>query len=318
MSKAQTITCLHAPSIARANSASWPKAFSKKAEATAKESDQKLEKDEPVMRLLTEAINHVSLCAAVGRHSRDHGQPSSSEMQRRRIFVMPEASRQRLEQAQSNPYDPEEQLSSGLLNPWSFLRYNEQTFRESWIRKPAAIFYESWSTDTRKAKCCITGICGDANQVVAGQIVPRTSWRFDPCWFDSDHIRKLNGIRNILIMSKGIKKAFDEQCVCFLCVEDKPGTFKLRIWDQEVLNEPIFPGSKLTIGAFQGTLFSFHEKSIPFTRFLSWHAQCSYKAAIVQKWITRETEPPEEYGSPLKNDIIFCSSLESDTEEESE
>jgi hypothetical protein len=112
-------------------------------------------------------------------------------------------------------------------------------------------------------------------------------------------------MRNLILLCNNIEQAFDNQKLCFLAIDDRPGCFRLKIWSEQTKRDPLFDGSKQTIGDFDRQLMRFEEGKLPYTRVMSLHAQKSYEHAISQGWIDEGVPRPTEYGTPLKQDTIY-------------
>lgn len=92
----------------------------------------------------------------------------------------------------------------------------------------------------------------------------------------------IENIRNSILLCKGIEEAFDRKYISFV-PSDKPfsrNRYKLHIWADSVRTEPIFEGSSLTIGSFDGAALDLTvgiTAHNPFKRAMSYQAFRAFK-----------------------------------------
>jgi hypothetical protein len=93
---------------------------------------------------------------------------------------------------------------------------------------------------------------------------------------------ELESIRNTVLLCKGIKEAFDRKFLSFVPA-DSPfaaDRYKLYIWVDGIKPKPIFPGSAINIGAYEGAplnLTIVGSTHNPFHRALSYQAYRAFK-----------------------------------------
>lgn len=129
------------------------------------------------------------------------------------------------------------------------------------------------------ATCCVTGKKGDHNQVTAAHLLPRSAPPRFLEKLDMDLKRGFDSFRNVILLAKNIKEAFDAQCLCFVS-EENTGEFELKILDEKVGDEPIWNGSTIKIKTFSGKTMKYADKNRPYSRVLSYHERTSYIKAI--------------------------------------
>jgi hypothetical protein len=124
----------------------------------------------------------------------------------------------------------------------------DDNLRRSFAVKPrCAVTTKSVSGDKiTLAKCCATGVQGDNKVVIVAHLLPlRTS---DFMLKKLELANGVNDFHNVILLTKGIEAAFDDQRVCFI---KQDGSFVLQILDPSARIEPIYPGSDCTIGEFE-------------------------------------------------------------------
>lgn len=174
-----------------------------------------------------------------------------------------------------------------------------------------------------KTKCMVTGQWGNGEQVVGAHIIPRSVNTVEVnrvLGYTSDDI---NHARNGLLLAKGIEEAFDRMQISFIKTNPLHDKLYMKIWDESVLDNPIWKGSKLTIRNFQNNPLSLGRHN-PFKRGLSYHAyRCFLYYASDDKLIENQCI----YGSPgnyqFKNDLQLMKeevyhAIEADNEEDNE
>jgi hypothetical protein len=225
-------------------------------------------------------------------------------------------------------------ISPTHKNPWMLVyqAMKAKTPRKIDTRCKAIKHYNGGNTAKGQrrgfgAECCVTGCHGFDREVDAAHILPHGSPEY---WLNNFGIQDLDNLRNVVLLCKNIETAFDKLQLCFLQVNEKPGTYKLKVWDKEGLEGTILytprnrnridgsvtledgtesvaddKSSKL-ITTYDGHEFCFPEGKHPFSKLLSYHAQESYKMALDKKWIPLSEECPKKYGSPFDDIIITC------------
>jgi HNH endonuclease len=161
-------------------------------------------------------------------------------------------------------------------NPWDFRPDN--------LREMAAKHYgfcEKREDGAVIAKFYLTGIQGGRESVTAAHLLPRTSPTIQ---LEELDVHDIDDMRNILLLCKNIKKAFDELKHCFIFYDDTPEywTIKLKIWHENTKHKLLYdetnetPKCSATIGSFDRELMTFAKDKSPYNKVLSKHAQDSY------------------------------------------
>jgi hypothetical protein len=166
------------------------------------------------------------------------------------------------------------------------------------MRIPVAKYHHLRSFFSKaKVQCMITKKWGDAKKVVVVNTRSRISFAGDvsekllmkPPGYETD-------IRNFLLLSEGIKQAFEHGRLTFVSVKDK-WCFRMKVLDSTVMNEPIYKGSNLNIGHYDGYKMIFKEEKMPFPRALSFHAEISLRHAKKMKWIHEDEQNSDDESS---------------------
>lgn len=169
-------------------------------------------------------------------------------------------------------------------------------------------------------QCMVTGNWSNrSGDIVASRILPKTTPK---SVLKSLGLKRkdINDPRNMLLMSRNIKRYFDTSRLTFIMceneyknVEDAGLCFQLKVWDQHIRGKRLYPGSTMTIGDFEGKPFRFFsDDRLPFVRALSYHAQRTYERALKRLDIYADTEPrPLEFGCPLRD----CETISYDEDE---
>ncbi|CAB9515593.1 expressed unknown protein [Seminavis robusta] len=164
------------------------------------------------------------------------------------------------------------------------------------------------------ARCCVTQVVGDEDQVLMTHLIPRGSRTPILEFLGINNLPNgIDNFGNLILLVKNIKLAYDAQRLCFVMnsAEEDPASIVLKILDPLLEKEPIYDGATATIGMFDGSPLLFDERKVPLTRVLSMHARLAYSGAKDKKWIPKDAVLPEEFGSPLANDTIVVMSSKS-------
>ena len=102
----------------------------------------------------------------------------------------------------------------------------------------------------------------------------------------------VSNVRNGLLLCKGIEEAFDRLQLSFVKSNPLSMDLFLKIWDDSCRSNPLYPGSTILIGGFDGSRLDLSAHK-PFLRALSFQAYQSY---LVYKNQTMSVAPAE-YGS---------------------
>jgi hypothetical protein len=145
--------------------------------------------------------------------------------------------------------------------------------------------------------------------------------------------KELESIRNTLLLCKGIEEAFDQKFLSFVPA-DSPfaaDRYKLHIWVDGIKTNPIFEGSPICIGAYEGMPLNLNIGGFthnPFHRALSYQAYRAFRTwgvefghALPEDWdisvysgsykVTRK-----QYAQQLAKDIAADQEDENDEEDE--
>ena len=191
---------------------------------------------------------------------------------------------------------------SAAISFWDFEAPREKTQADRVaLREAAARHYQVWKNDG-SCLCQVSRVRGNNNQVATSHLLKHAT---------KTHMREvlefedINDMRNILLLSKGIDKAFEKGRIYFEFEAER--SFKMKVWDSSVVSELIFDGAHpdQTIGKYVGKYLRIpRDVEPPFKRVLSDHAQASFNHALNAGWIPENHPAPTEYGSPLQNNIL--------------
>lgn len=191
-------------------------------------------------------------------------------------------------------------------------------------RRRVAKFYNKYMWEhsigirNESIQCVVTDEWSTGNDIVVSRILPLTTSKNILTRLGLKR-RDVNNPRNMLIVARNIKQYFDECRLTFLLHDEGIGKeerlglcFRMHVWDNSILTKPIFKGSKLTVGDFDGKVFFFFsDEKTPFLRALSYHAQRSYESAKRRgdfRFFPEKDIRPVEYGCPLPySESITCS-----------
>ena len=169
------------------------------------------------------------------------------------------------------------------------------------LRIPTAKHYKVYKREGNLVMCQLALKWGNNQQVTTSHLLKHGTRHHMRKVFEFDDI---NDKRNLLMLSKGVEKAFETGRIYFEGGNDDR-TFIMKIFDQTVKDELIFDGSNVKIGSLEGKKLRIpKDVQPPFKRVLSHHAQDAYRKALERGFITSETKPPIEYGSPLKDNLL--------------
>lgn len=187
-----------------------------------------------------------------------------------------------------------------------------QSDRIPGLRKRIAQHYGVWKR-TGDCKCQLSLVWGGADVVTASHLLKHATKNHLKEPFE---INNINDPRNVIMLCKGIEKAFEAGRIYFV-QGNSDRDFLLKVWDPSVVNEPIHVGATTTIGSLVGrSLLVPRNGEPPFKRVLSDHAQRSYKHALKKGWIEPHVVEPVEYGSPLKDNILSITLMNTSTDED--
>jgi hypothetical protein len=93
-------------------------------------------------------------------------------------------------------------------------------------------------------------------------------------------VKKLDNFRNLMWLCSGLEVAFDQKQFSLEPANALTRThFKVRIWEDDILEKPLYKGASENISSIVGItidLSSFDKDSIPYRRCLSYHAMMCY------------------------------------------
>ena len=173
--------------------------------------------------------------------------------------------------------------------------------------KSAKFYFENMNVPDGRFKCLVTGKIGVGDEVKLAHIIPRRSpdqfFKYI-CLDPNDRDQP----RNTMLLADKLESAFDNMQISFCetpesieCTEARERQYRVMVWDQNILNKSLWPGSQYTVEDFQGHVFSFPPGKEPFTRLLSWQAQDSYDNAVKLRWVSKkECKRPPKFGTPVR------------------
>jgi hypothetical protein len=212
-----------------------------------------------------------------------------------------------------NPWAREDDLGIMEVRQLPNLQEDEMsTDSSSSIRSQAANYYGCKEVRSEGgqiityAKCCLTGMVGNHNQVWAAHLLPHSSTSYWTNALGLDLFSEgVNHFRNIIFLAANIEQAFDRQRLCFVTQDliDGRKRFLVKILDPDVAHVPIHDNSDLLIGQYEGCQLHFPEGKDPFTRVLKLHATLSFSHAKRMGWI-HENETLNTHGSPPRHPMI--------------
>lgn len=134
-----------------------------------------------------------------------------------------------------------------------------------------------------KTVCMLAGETVPPDQIKLAHILPRSTKAhiFRKLGMESSDI---NDIRNLLLLSKNVEEAFDSMKISFVARVNSEFRKELimHVWDNSVLEKPIYPGSTRNIGEFIDQPLNLQMNAdqvhMPFKRCLSFQAfMCHWK-----------------------------------------
>ena len=105
--------------------------------------------------------------------------------------------------------------------------------------------------EKKKAKCMVTGIEGNGNQVICAHLVPLKSNLHTLKQELAMSAEDLNDIKNCVFWCKGLEDAYETLKVSYV-KSPLDQTLRLKIWDDSVRSIPIYAGSTHKIGDYEG------------------------------------------------------------------
>jgi hypothetical protein len=95
-------------------------------------------------------------------------------------------------------------------------------------------------------------------------------------------VKKLDNFRkNLMWLCSGLEVAFDQKQISLEPVDALTRTvFKVRVWENDILEKPLYPGASENISSIVDRIIdfssSFDKNTIPYRRCLSYHAMMCY------------------------------------------
>jgi len=179
------------------------------------------------------------------------------------------------------------------------------------LARKAAAHYECGAGGDPKLCCALTGLSGDSSkvskhQVVVAHLLRRNNPDFAFAHFGLDPTSDRDGMRNVMLLCKGLEEAFDEKRISFFREDD--GKYRMQVWDKQVRLKQIWRGEQghvKTIGDCDNEqlFLNFPEKKTPYTRILSYHHRVCFYNAKMCNWIDENQVVPADYGSPFKGTV---------------
>lgn len=208
-------------------------------------------------------------------------------------------------------------LSPFLKNPWtnnhSARRGNNAGWESSKRLIKCARHYKGYKEKSRRAQCCVTGVWGQAETVVACPILPLRTTPFN-IQARLQMKGKLLDLRNTMPILKSVEDAYNQQRLCIV-LNEQSYLYQIRILDPSLKQQTVYGFT--TFEMLECRSFDLpvgRDGRRPFARCLSFHAQASHARAVRKGWLTSHAHCPEEYGSPLGTDIIWFSETESESD----
>jgi len=168
--------------------------------------------------------------------------------------------------------------------------------------RPASLATETayyYGCQTGKNTCALTGLNGTSDQVMVAHLLPCRHFDFAFSLFGLDGQKEHDGMRNVMLLCKGLEEAFDKKRVSFGRSED--GKWRLHIWDDGVKNKCVWKANSTEVlGKYEGMELTFPENKFPFTRILAYHHRVCFLNAKERNWIKDDVKMPEDSGSPFK------------------
>ena len=135
-------------------------------------------------------------------------------------------------------------VDAGAVNVWSFCRNRDHRT----LRRKTATHYNVYKKEGNKARCQLAGKWGNSEQVTTNHLlVYYTKLHIMTDVFEFEDV---NDVRNLLLLSKDVKTAFEVGQIYFEGRNDR--TFIMRILDDTVKQNPIFDGSTKTVDSLEG------------------------------------------------------------------
>lgn len=147
-------------------------------------------------------------------------------------------------------------------------------------------FYKRNPFYTNKIRCMVTGVLQDRDLVIASHIWKQCKHGVGLPKFGLSREDSKNP-RNGLLLLRDIELKFDVKEVCFV-YHPLSKYFCVKVLNPALLPMVIANSGGKTFGDINDQPLQHPRKNFPFRRLLSFHAQCSYKAAVEKRWITQQ------------------------------
>ena len=169
-------------------------------------------------------------------------------------------------------------------------------------------FFSFYNLGPTTAVCMVTGVnpppVQHSSNLILAHIMPRSTTRIIREYV-TIQLSDIDSIRNCLLLSFNIERAFDELDISFV-PSDNPfqaDKFKLTVWNDTIRKKPIFPGALQLIGEYDNSALNLVMNTVtvadaklhnPFKRALSYQAYMAFR-----KW--SKIDPTIEM--PVDSDI---------------
>lgn len=139
-------------------------------------------------------------------------------------------------------------------------------------------------SDPQLLKCMILDTFFPRQQVIAGHI-----WKSETRGEGLEEFRltvgDLENPRNGILMCEGFEKAFDVKRVCLLIDRIHSTNIVVKVLDPTLRAEFVSPSTTVTFDNIDGRSIVHPPDHLPFRRILDFHAKCSFRQAVAQRWI---------------------------------
>ena len=175
-------------------------------------------------------------------------------------------------------------------NPWTESKISKGERDGSCRKKMEKLL--GCNKKTKKPKCSVTGIRGNASEVICAHIIPCSSTSHQLIIVGLT-VRNVNETKNLVFLAYGIERCFDKLQLSFMKTNPLEDKLTLKIWDDDIRNHLIFPGSSQRIGGFDGAELKL-EHTV-YKRLLAFQA---YQACKKYGFDDDNTLSQTRYGSP--------------------
>jgi hypothetical protein len=159
-------------------------------------------------------------------------------------------------------------------------------------------FYKYCGFKNETAACMISGLNG---KLKLAHILPRRTKQSIRESLGME-IEDMNSFRNLLLLACNIEDAFDRLKLSFIQKNALDTTLILKIWDDSIRTQQIWPGSTQTIGMYEGSALNLSlpigiYELEPFRRCLSYQA---LMAIMTNSKFSELFSPPDDFCSDIE------------------